>query len=96
MVIRPSSRRSRRGTGRRRRTSSPRSARPRRIFFACAALLDPGTRVLVEKPAYEPLLSCARALGADILRFERRFENRYRIDPDDFEAALPARRSSSS
>lgn len=34
------------------------------IFFACAALLERGDAVLVERPAYEPLLSCARVLGA--------------------------------
>jgi aspartate/methionine/tyrosine aminotransferase len=61
------------------------------IFFACAVLVDRGDRVLIEKPAYEPLLSCARAVGADILRIERRFENRYQIDPDEFKAALALR-----
>ncbi|MGA2586976.1 MAG: pyridoxal phosphate-dependent aminotransferase [Candidatus Aminicenantales bacterium] len=58
------------------------------IFFACAALLERGDAVLVERPAYEPLLSCARVLGAEIRRFERRFEDGYQIDPDHFRAAL--------
>jgi len=58
------------------------------IFFACAALLDRGDRVLVEKPAYDPLLACPRAVGAEVLRIERRFENRYQIDSREFRTAL--------
>ena len=59
------------------------------IFFACAALLERGDRVVIEKPAYEPFLSCARAVGAEIHRFERKFKDGYGIDPDSFRGALP-------
>lgn len=50
------------------------------LFMVCAALLGPGDEALVEKPAYEPLVSVPRALGASVKRFERKFENGYRLD----------------
>lgn len=59
------------------------------VFLVCAALLEKGDRVVVEKPGYEPLLSCARAMGAEIHRWERRFENGYGLDLRDFEASVP-------
>ena len=40
-----------------------------------AALLDPGDEVLIEEPAYEPLLAVAQYLGARIRRFPRRFDD---------------------
>jgi aspartate/methionine/tyrosine aminotransferase len=58
------------------------------IFLVAAATLDPGDHVLVESPAYEALLNAPRALGAVIDRFERRFEERWDIDPQRVEAAL--------
>lgn len=58
------------------------------IFSVCAALVGAGDEVLVEKPAYEPLLAVPRLLGAKVRRFERRFENGYRVDPDEFRASL--------
>ena len=58
------------------------------IFLVCAALLNPGDVVYVEKPAYEPLLDVPGAVGADVKRFERRFENKFHIDPAEFEAGL--------
>lgn len=50
-------------------------------FLAMAALLRPGDGVLVERPAYDPLLGAARLLGADVGRFERRFEDGWLPDP---------------
>jgi histidinol-phosphate/aromatic aminotransferase/cobyric acid decarboxylase-like protein len=61
------------------------------IFMVCAALLDPGDRILVEKPAYEPLLAAPRLLGPDIVRLERRFEDGYGIDFDRYQRALAGR-----
>lgn len=60
------------------------------IFSVCAALVGPGDAVLAEKPAYEPLLAVPRLLGAEVRRFERRFENGYHVDPDEFRASLGA------
>jgi aspartate/methionine/tyrosine aminotransferase len=61
------------------------------IFLTAAALLEPGDHVLVERPAYEPLLSVPRVLGAEVSRIERRFEDGYRIDLDRLAASLTPR-----
>ena len=61
------------------------------IFLTAAALLEPGDHVLVERPAYEPLLSVPRVLGAEISRIERRFEDGYKIDPDRLAESLTPR-----
>ena len=50
-------------------------------FLACAALLRPGDDVLVESPAYDPLLAVPQLLGARLIRFERRFEKGFALDP---------------
>jgi len=44
-----------------------------------AALLGPGDDVLIEKPAYGPLLEVASYLRANILRFDRPRENDFQI-----------------
>jgi len=41
-------------------------------FFALACTAEPGRKVLLETPTYEPLLSAARLIGAERVRFERR------------------------
>ena len=61
------------------------------VFYVCAALLAKGDEVLIEKPAYEPLLAVPAALEAKINRLERGFDSRYQLDPDRFEAALTKR-----
>jgi aspartate/methionine/tyrosine aminotransferase len=58
------------------------------IFVICAALLSRGEEVLIEKPAYEPLLAVPQALGASILRFERRFSDGYQLDLDRVESLI--------
>ncbi len=57
-------------------------------FLACAALLGAGDEVLIERPAYDPLIAAAKMLGARVRFFERRFEEGYAIDPGRVEAAL--------
>ena len=52
-------------------------------YLACAALVRAGDEVLVEQPAYEPLLSVARLIGARIRRFARPFHRSFQIDLDD-------------
>ena len=51
--------------------------------LAMAAVITPGDDVLIERPAYGPLVEVASWLGANILRFDRRPENRFQIDPDE-------------
>ncbi|HEV2063811.1 MAG TPA: pyridoxal phosphate-dependent aminotransferase [Thermoanaerobaculia bacterium] len=60
-------------------------------FLACAALLDTGDEVLVERPAYDPLPAAARMLGASVRFFDRRFEDGWALDPDRMAAALTPR-----
>ena len=57
-------------------------------FLAFAALIEPGDEVLVERPTYEPLLAALGFLGARVRRFERRFENGYRLDLDEIRSLL--------
>jgi aspartate/methionine/tyrosine aminotransferase len=51
--------------------------------LAMAALLEPGDDVLIERPSYGPVLEVASYLRANILRFERRDEQNFEIDPDE-------------
>ncbi|HEY4572990.1 MAG TPA: pyridoxal phosphate-dependent aminotransferase, partial [Thermoanaerobaculia bacterium] len=60
-------------------------------FLAFAALAGPGDEVLVERPTYEPLLAALAFLGAQIRRFERRFENGYGLDLDEIRSRLTDR-----
>lgn len=60
-------------------------------FLVCAALLRPGDDVVVERPAYDPLLAVPVMLGASLVRFERRFEDGFRLDFDRLAAALTPR-----
>lgn len=59
--------------------------------LAMAALVKPGDEVLFEEPAYEPMLATARYLGADIKRFSRKFEDGFRILPEELEARVSRR-----
>jgi aspartate/methionine/tyrosine aminotransferase len=53
--------------------------------LAMAALIEPGDEVLIEEPAYDPLLRVAEYLGARIKRFARRFDREFRIDVSEVE-----------
>lgn len=57
-------------------------------FLVFAALLEAGDEVLVEQPAYEPILAALQALGVRVRRFARRFEDGWRVDRTDLRAAL--------
>ncbi len=57
-------------------------------FLAFAALLEAGDDVLIEHPAYDPLIAAAEMLGARVRFFERRFEAGYALDPGRVEATL--------
>ena len=53
--------------------------------LAMASLVKPGDEVLIESPTYEPLLALANYLGAEIKRFDRRFEDGFTVNPDAIE-----------
>ncbi len=59
--------------------------------LAMAATFEPGDEILMEHPTYELLESTARYLGADIKRFERRFEDGFRIDPTEVKRRISPR-----
>ena len=56
-----------------------------------AALLEPGDDVLVEQPAYEPLVAVPRYLGALVRGFNRLPEDGWRLDPERVAAMLTPR-----
>jgi aspartate/methionine/tyrosine aminotransferase len=60
-------------------------------FLVCAALLEPGDDVLVERPGYDPLLGAPRLLGARVVRFERDFAAGFALDPDRVRRAMTPR-----
>jgi hypothetical protein len=60
-------------------------------FLVFAALLTHGDEVVVEQPGYDPLVGAARLLGANVLRFERRFEDGYALDAARIAAAMAPR-----
>ena len=60
-------------------------------FVAMATLISPGDDVLIEHPAYDPILGAASFLGANVIRFERRAEDGFRIDPERVAAAMTDR-----
>src|SRR5262245_1008989 len=49
--------------------------------LAMAAIIEPGDEILIEHPAYGPILDIARYLEANVKRFRRREENGWAIDP---------------
>ena len=59
--------------------------------LAMAALINPGDEILLESPAYEPLLALAHYLGAEVKRFQRRFDDGFSISPPEIERNLSSR-----
>lgn len=59
--------------------------------LALAALINPGDEILFESPAYEPFLATAEYLGANVKRFQRRFEDGWRISAAEVERNLSPR-----
>jgi aspartate/methionine/tyrosine aminotransferase len=59
--------------------------------LAMAATLQAGDEVLIEEPTYELLLNVARYLGAVVRRFRRRFEDDFRIDPEEVRKQITPR-----
>lgn len=56
--------------------------------LAMAAVVEPGNEVLIERPTYELLLNVAEYLGAKSIRFDRRFDNGFRVEPTEIERAV--------
>lgn len=58
--------------------------------LAMAAVLEPGDEVLIEHPAYGPLLDVADYLGANVKRITRSSANGFALDPDELERTTTA------
>jgi len=56
--------------------------------LAMAALIEPGDEVLIEQPAYGPLLDVANYLGARSTRFARTLTNAFALDLEKLENAI--------
>ncbi len=59
--------------------------------LAMAALIERGDEVLMESPTYEPLLSLARYLGAEVRRFVRSFADGFQIVSAEIERSITSR-----
>ena len=55
-------------------------------FLAMAALIQPGDEVIFEMPTYEPILSAAKYLGAEIKRVARQADSGFRVDVAELDA----------
>ena len=51
--------------------------------LAMAAIIEPGDEVLIEHPAYGPILDIAQYLQANVKRFRRIEENGWAVDPQE-------------
>src|SRR5260370_34924370 len=54
-----------------------------RNHLAMAAIIEPGDEVLIEHPAYGPILDVAHYSQANVKRFRRAEENGWAIDPEE-------------
>ena len=57
-------------------------------FLACAALLERGDEVIVERPAYEPLVRVPACFEVVIKRLPRRYENDFQPDVGELRKLL--------
>jgi len=60
-------------------------------YLALAAATEPGDEILVEQPAYEPVLGAAHYLGLQVRRFRRPAEQNFAIDLEDLQRNLTPR-----
>jgi aspartate/methionine/tyrosine aminotransferase len=56
--------------------------------LAMAAIIEPGDEVLIEHPAYGPILDVARYLHADVKRFLRTKETGWAVNPGEILGAI--------
>jgi hypothetical protein len=60
-------------------------------YLAYASVVRPGDEVLVESPAYEPLIDIPERLSARLTRFERPFRDGFKLDLDRLAAQITKR-----
>src|SRR2546426_3433530 len=59
--------------------------------LAMAAIIEPGDEVLIEQPAYGPILDVAHYLEAKVKRFSRTEENGWAVDPGEIRRCVTAK-----
>jgi aspartate/methionine/tyrosine aminotransferase len=59
--------------------------------LAMAAIIEPGDEVLIEHPAYGPILDIADYLHANVRRFSRAEENAWNLDPAEVRRRITPR-----
>jgi aspartate/methionine/tyrosine aminotransferase len=61
------------------------------LWLACASLVSPGDEVIVEEPAYEPLVRIAAGAGAQVVPVPRDPRAGFALDPERIERAVTPR-----
>ena len=61
------------------------------VWLAYAAAASPGDEILIESPAYEPLVAAAHGLGAVIKRYDRPKNKGFAFDPEIAARAITAK-----
>jgi aspartate/methionine/tyrosine aminotransferase len=61
------------------------------LWLACASLTSPGDEVIVEAPAYEPLVRIAEGCGARVVRVPRERGAGFALDPERIASAMTPR-----
>jgi aspartate/methionine/tyrosine aminotransferase len=61
------------------------------LWLAYASMTSPGDEVLVEDPAYEPLIRIAEGVGARVTRFSRDPLTNFALDPERIARAMTSR-----
>jgi len=59
--------------------------------LAMAAIMESGDEILIEQPAYGPILDIARYLEANVKRFPRAEENGWIVDPEDIRGGITSK-----
>jgi len=57
-------------------------------YLAMSAVLEPGDEVVIEDPAYDPMIEVGHYLGAVVKRIPRRAENKFQIDVDELKETV--------
>jgi aspartate/methionine/tyrosine aminotransferase len=61
------------------------------VWLAYSTLTNPGDEILVEDPAYEPLVRIAQGVGANVTRFQRPSREGFALDPERVARAMTPR-----
>jgi aspartate/methionine/tyrosine aminotransferase len=59
--------------------------------LAMAAIIEPGDEILIEQPAYGPILDVAQYLRANVRRFARAEENGWMLDPEEIRRGVTSK-----